>query len=97
MGKFGVGKNPSDLLREIALKHKTLRKQTGLSQSDLASRSGVSFGSIKRFEATGQISLVSLLKLAAILHRLNDFDKLFEPIENLEEIDKLFSDKTRIG
>lgn len=95
MGKFSVNKNPSDIMEELASKHKTLRKAAGLSQSEIAERSGVSYGSIKRFETTGQISLVSLLKLAAILNRLNDFDKLFEPIENLKEIEKLFSDKTR--
>jgi transcriptional regulator with XRE-family HTH domain len=95
MGKFSVDKNPSDIMEELASKHKTLRKAAGLSQSEIAERSGVSYGSIKRFETTGQISLVSLLKLAAILNRLNDFDKLFEPIENLKEIEKLFSDKTR--
>jgi transcriptional regulator with XRE-family HTH domain len=96
MGKFGIEKNPSDILEDLALKHKTLRKQTGLTQSELAKRSGVSLGSIKRFELTGQISLVSLLKLAQILNRINDFELIFKPTENLKEIDKLFSDKTRI-
>jgi len=95
MGKFSVDKNPSDIMEELASKHKILRKAAGLSQSEIAERSGVSYGSIKRFETTGQISLISLLKLAAILNRLNDFDKLFEPMENLKEIEKLFSDKTR--
>ena len=33
----------------------------------LASISGVSYGSIKRFEATGQISLISLTKIAMAL------------------------------
>jgi transcriptional regulator with XRE-family HTH domain len=95
MGRFGVDKNPSDILEEMASKHKTLRKAAGFSQRELADRSGVSFGSIKRFESSGQISLISLLKLAAVLNRLNDFEKLFQPINNLEEIEKLFSDKTR--
>jgi transcriptional regulator with XRE-family HTH domain len=96
MRKFGIGKNPSDVLGELASKHKTLRKQIGLTQSELARRSGVSLGSIKRFELSGQISLESLLKLAQILERLNDFDLIFKPTENLKEIEKLFSDKTRI-
>ena len=96
MGKFGIEKNPSDLLEDIALRHKALRKQSGLSQGELAKRSGVSLGSIKRFELSGQISLESLLKLAQILNRINDFELIFETTENLKEIDKLFSDKTRI-
>ena len=96
MGKFGFDKKPSDILEDLALKHKTLRKQSGLTQSELAKRSGVSFGSIKRFELSGQISLESLLKLAQILNRINDFEMIFKPTESLKEIDKLFSDKTRI-
>ena len=93
--KFGLNKKPVDVLQEIAQRHKVLRKQWGYTQSELARRSGVSLGSLKRFETTGQISLESLLLLADVLNRLNDFDAIFRPIENLEAIEKLFSDKTR--
>jgi transcriptional regulator with XRE-family HTH domain len=96
MIKFGIEKKPYDYLEEIALRHKTIRKQIGLSQSQLAARSGVSLGSIKRFEQTGQISLESLLKLVQILNRLKDFELILKPIENFKDIEKLFSDKTRI-
>jgi hypothetical protein len=37
-----------------------------------------------------------MLKPAQILNRLNDFEQVFKPIENFEEIEKLFSDKTRM-
>jgi len=93
--KFGLSKKPSDALREIANRHKVLRKQAGFSQSELAKRSGVSLGSLKRFETTGQISLESLLLLADVLNRLDDFDAVLQPIENSQAIEKLFSDKTR--
>ena len=96
MTKFGVTKKPYDFLEEIALRHKTLRKQAGFSQSELAKRSGVSLGSLKRFETTGQISFEALLKLVDVLNRLDDFDLILKPIEKLKEIEKLFSDKTRI-
>lgn len=95
MAKYGIDKKPSDILEDLALKHKTLRKQAGYTQIELAKRSGVSLGSIKRFESTGQISLESLLKLVQILNRINDFELLLTPGENLKDIDKLFSDKTR--
>ncbi|MFM8361798.1 MAG: helix-turn-helix domain-containing protein [Haliscomenobacter sp.] len=94
---FGLSKKPFDSLREIAGRHKVLRKQAGFSQRELAKRSGVSLGSLKRFESTGQISLESLLLLADVLNRLGDFDALLRPVENLEAIEKLFSDKTRSG
>ena len=79
----------------LAKRHKVLRKKAGFSQQELADRSGVSLGSIKRFERTGLISLESLLKLSHLLNRLDDFDKLLEDQNNLEDIEKLFSDKTR--
>jgi transcriptional regulator with XRE-family HTH domain len=95
MFKFGITKNPIDLLNEIASKHRIIRKSFGLSQSELAEKSGVSLGSLKRFERTGHISLQSLLMLSHVLNRLEDFDLIFKPKENLDEIEKLFSDKTR--
>ena len=82
-------------MQDIALRHKVLRKQAGFSQSELAQRSGVSLGSLKRFERTGQISLESLLKLTDVLNRLSDFEAILQPIENIDAIEKLFGPKTR--
>jgi transcriptional regulator with XRE-family HTH domain len=95
MVNFSVNKKPYDFLQDIALRHKALRKQAGFSQSELAKRSGVSLGSLKRFERTGQISLESLLQLTDVLNRLNDFEAILQPLDNLDAIEKLFSDKTR--
>ena len=95
MTKFGIEKQPFDVLKDLAEKNKVLRKQAGLSQSELAKRSGVSLGSIKRFELTGQISLESLLKLAHILNRISDFELILNSDDNLKNIDKLFSDRTK--
>lgn len=95
MSHFSINKKPYDFLQDIALRHKILRKQAGFSQSELAQRSGVSLGSLKRFERTGQISLESLLQLTDVLNRLNDFEALLQPFDNLDAIEKLFSPKTR--
>jgi len=96
MTKFGVEKTTLDILKELAQKHKVIRKQAGLSQSELAERSGVSLGSIKRFENTGRISLESLVQSAQILNRMGDFDLIININKNMKDIDKLFSDRTRI-
>jgi len=95
MLSFGIDKKPSDIQKDLSVKHKIIRRQLGYSQSELAKRSGVSLGSVKRFENSGQISLESLLKLAQILNRLHDFESILTSAENLKEIEKLFSDKTR--
>ena len=95
MSHFTINKKPYDFLRDIAARHQVLRKQAGFSQSELAKRSGVSLGSLKRFERTGQISLESLLKLTDVLNRLSDFEAILQPIENIDAIEKLFGPKTR--
>jgi len=57
---------------------KSRRLEKNLTQEGLALRSGVSLGSLKRFERTGEISLKSLIYLALALNCLEDFDHLFE-------------------
>jgi transcriptional regulator with XRE-family HTH domain len=75
----------------LAERVRTLRKQLKMSQEELAERSGVSLGSLKRFENSGKISLESLLKLIHLLGRLNEFDNILLPKEDHDDIKKLFS------
>jgi transcriptional regulator with XRE-family HTH domain len=93
--QYGLNKKLADWMLEMAKRHKMLRKQAGFTQSELARRSGVSLGSLKRFETSGQISIQSLFLLIDVLGRLDDFDKILKPIENMKEIERLFSDKKR--
>jgi transcriptional regulator with XRE-family HTH domain len=86
---------PSEVLEETASRLRYIRKKAKFSQVDLAKRSGVSLGSLKRFETTGQISLESLLKLLLVLDRLDDFDLILKPPSDLDKIEKLFSSKTK--
>lgn len=95
MNKYSIQKSPSEFLKELAFKHRSLRNSHRLSQAELAERSGVSHGSLKRFEGTGKISLESFLKLLLILGRLDEIENLLLPEENIKDIEKLFSDKTR--
>ena len=95
MSQYSITKTPSQVMQELVAKTQQLRKQNGVSQLELSKRSGVSFGSIKRFETTGQISLESLLKIAYFFNRLEDFTAVFKVNEDLKNVEKLFSDKTR--
>ena len=74
-------KTPSEVMREMAIKVKQKRLSQNLSQIGVADRAGVSLGSLKRFEQTGQISLESLLKIALSLNCLKDFEQVFTPTE----------------
>ncbi|MBB5021349.1 helix-turn-helix domain-containing protein [Desulfurispira natronophila] len=64
---------PPETQRDLQQRFRERRLQMRLTQEGLAQRSGVSLGSLKRFEHTGQISLESLLKLALVLNCLDDF------------------------
>lgn len=92
MSKYSINKVPTDILKETALKLRQLRKQKKWSQAELANRSGVSLGSLKRFESIGQISFSSLLNLAHTLSKLSEFENLFEE-EERQSLKELFSNK----
>ena len=89
MGKYSVYKLPSDILKSTAQNVALLRKEKDLTQQELAEKSGVSYGSIKRFERFGKISFESLLKIAEALERLDEFETLFVPTGS-KELEKLF-------
>jgi transcriptional regulator with XRE-family HTH domain len=93
MKDYSVIKTPQTVLKNTALKVRELRRQSKYSQAELADRSGVSLGSLKRFEATGLISLESFLKLIHLLDRLEEFDTILQRREDLAAIEKLFSKK----
>ena len=63
---------------ELVKREKAARKKKKLTQRQLAERTGVSYGSIRRFEQTGEISLFSLVKIANALDCLEDFNELFK-------------------
>ncbi|ESQ91472.1 hypothetical protein ABAC460_05675 [Asticcacaulis sp. AC460] len=71
---------PQDVLTEVCQRFKALRLASGLTQEGLAMRSGVSLGSLKRFETNGQINFDSLLRLALVLGRLDDFHRFAETL-----------------
>ncbi|RSX57221.1 helix-turn-helix domain-containing protein [Bifidobacterium samirii] len=68
---------PGDVTAAIAQRMTARRKERGLSQPALAERSGVSLGSIRRFEQIHEISLSALVRIAFALDCEQDFDALF--------------------
>jgi transcriptional regulator with XRE-family HTH domain len=73
---------------EIAERMVQFRKRKKISQKSLALRSGVSLGSLKRFEQTGEISLQSLTKIAIALEVEGELEELFSkvPFASIEEV-----------
>ena len=73
---------------ELVRREKAARKAKKLTQKRLAERTGVSYGSIRRFEQTGEISLLALVKIANVLDCLEDFNELFKkpPITDIRNL-----------
>ena len=90
---YSLEPTPSEVSLELAKRLKEIRKQLKLSQANLAERSGVSLGSLKRFETSGRISLESLLKLAHLLGKLKEFENLLQVDSDLKDIEKLFTNQ----
>lgn len=80
--------SPSDAARGLAERARARRLDANLSQEGLATRAGISLGSLKRFERTGEISLDRLLRIAFALGASDGFDQLFAPRDprSLDEI-----------
>lgn len=81
---------PSEMQDRVRAAARDRRLALGLTQSDLATRSGVPLATLKRFEQKGLISLTGLLALAGALDALAGFDALFPAVEatRLEDLDK---------
>ncbi|MDD4748077.1 MAG: helix-turn-helix transcriptional regulator [Salinivirgaceae bacterium] len=69
--------NPTYLLETIASNMRRRRLDLNLTQVSLARLSGVSLGSIKRYETNAEISLKSLVNLAIALKCPHPFTYLF--------------------
>ena len=69
--------SPHEVMQNIAKQAKQARLNLNLSQTSLSARSGVSYGTLKKFEQTGKISIESLLKVALILGELDAVNQLF--------------------
>ena len=80
-------KTPNDIAKELVEKIKQQRKKLKISQIQLAAKSGVSLGSIKRFESKYEISLNSFIK---ILIALRDLENLFTQ-KNYTSIDEVIN------
>ncbi|MBO7409631.1 MAG: helix-turn-helix transcriptional regulator [Candidatus Methanomethylophilaceae archaeon] len=64
-------------MKGLAKRLQAYRKKMSLTQVQLAERFGVSYGSIKRFERSGDISLWGLWQICTVLECSDQLDSLF--------------------
>ncbi len=74
---FKAGRLPGETMRDVAAREKQLRKARRFTQTQLAEKAGVSLGSLRRFEQTGQISFESLVSIAFALGCEDNLEHLF--------------------
>lgn len=68
----------AEIIAEVSRDMKRLRRNMKINQKTLAEMSGVSLGSIKRFERQSEISFHSLARIAVILGCEDTLMKLFK-------------------
>lgn len=73
-----VWETAEEIDQQLADRIRNIRKRRSISQEKLSQISGVSFGSVKRFESTGKISLLSLTKLAIALDCADEIKNMFQ-------------------
>ena len=83
-----IWETPEELDQKLAQRVRKIRKRRSITQEKLASISGVSYGSIKRFETTGQISLLSLTKIAIALDLADELRNIITqvPYKDIQEV-----------
>ena len=84
---------PSEIIKSVAQRVKSRRLELNLTQNGLAARAGVNIETYRKFERTGEISLLNLVKLAIALNVTSDFTTLFaqkqyQSLDDLLEVKK---------
>ncbi len=89
--------NPAWILKGIALRSRDRRLELNLTQKGLASKAGVSLGTLKRFENSHEISVKHLIMIALVLDATEEFERLFSKrqFESLDEVLKITKGKKR--
>jgi len=78
----------NEILTEMARRVQDVRIQAGLRQKDLAEKAGVSLGTLRRFERTGDVGMETIVKVAIALDKEREFLALFPPSDprSLDEV-----------
>lgn len=87
--------NYYEIAEKIASDVKELRLRENLTQQALANKSGVSLGSLKRFESTCEISLKNLIQLALTLRVQSNLVNVFN-IPEPQTIDEIIKEKNKL-
>ena len=79
---------PADVAADLGSRLRSKRLTRNLTQEGLARRSGVALGTLKKFERTGAISLVSFIRLIVALGEEAALERLLadREFETLDQV-----------
>ena len=80
-----------EISQDLANRLKQRRLARNLTQVGLAARSGVPLGTLRKFEHSGSISLVSFVRLLVALDEQAGLERLLESNEQDATLDQLLS------
>lgn len=67
-----------EVCAELGQRIRAQRLTQGISQRDLADRAGVSYGTVRNIETTGQASMDSFIRIVHSLGLISELDPLFK-------------------
>jgi transcriptional regulator with XRE-family HTH domain len=72
-----VLKTPQEMAVDAATRFKDMRKAKKITIKDLSRNSGVPYSTIRRFESSGEISFLSLVKIVSTIGEDEEIANLF--------------------
>lgn len=81
-------KSPTEMMRDVSIRARRARLEQNLSQAGLASRAGISLGTLKLFESSGKASFETVVKIAFALGTETEIETLFlpRPITTIDDL-----------
>ncbi len=79
---------PYEMAENAAKRFRKMRKAKNVTIKALSERSGVPYSTIRRFESTGEISFLSLVKITSTLNEDREINALFADVapQSIEEV-----------
>ena len=68
---------PYEMAVDVAKRFRSTRKAKNITIKELSARSGVPYSTIRRFESTGEIAFLALVKIASALNEDDQITNLF--------------------
>ena len=81
-------KTPNEMAMDAAKRFRRIRKSKGITIKELSARSGVPYSTIRRFESSGELSFLALVRIASAVNEDRQIEGLFADFtpNSIEEV-----------